>query len=40
VGPLHAVGVCDDGAAPPPQEQDASPGSQKPFENLRDLLEK
>ena len=39
--PLHAVGECDEVAAPPPErEQDASKGSQKPFENLRDLLEK
>jgi uncharacterized protein len=38
--PLHAEGECDEVAAPPPQEQDASPGSQKPFQNLRDLLEK
>lgn len=38
--PLHAVGECDEVAAPPEIEQDASPGSQKPFENLRDLLEK
>jgi uncharacterized protein len=39
--PLHAVGECDEVAASPSQiEQDASPGSQKPFENLRDLLEK
>jgi uncharacterized protein len=39
--PMHAAGECDDVAGPPPEmEQDASPGSQKPFENLRDLLEK
>ena len=39
--PLHAEGECDEIAAPPPRrEQDASPGSQKPFQNLRDLLEK
>lgn len=39
--PQHAVGECDEVAAPPPEmKQDASPGSQKPFENLRDLLEK
>lgn len=39
--PLHAEGECDEVAAPPPRrEQDASPGSQKPFQNLRDLLEK
>jgi uncharacterized protein len=39
--PLHADGECDEVAPPPAQmEQDASPGSQKPFQNLRDLLEK
>jgi uncharacterized protein len=39
--PLHAEGECDEAAAPPPEiEQQASRGSQKPFENLRDLLEK
>jgi uncharacterized metal-binding protein YceD (DUF177 family) len=38
--PLHAEGECDEVVAPPPLEQDASPGSQKPFQNLRDLLEK
>jgi uncharacterized protein len=39
--PLHADGECDEVAAPPSQlEQDASSGSQKPFQNLRDLLEK
>lgn len=39
--PLHAEGECDEVAAPPSRlKQDASPGSQKPFENLRDLLEK
>jgi uncharacterized protein len=39
--PLHAVGECDEAAVPPPDtEQGASPGVQKPFENLRDLLEK
>jgi uncharacterized protein len=37
--PMHAAGECDD-VAGPEMEQDASPGSQKPFENLRDLLEK
>lgn len=39
--PLHAVGECDEAAVPPPDaEQGASPGAQKPFQNLRDLLEK
>jgi uncharacterized protein len=38
--PMHAEGECDEAGAPPPMEQDASPGSQKPFQNLRDLLEK
>jgi uncharacterized protein len=40
--PLHAVGECDQAAAPPPSdiEQRASAGAQRPFENLRDLLEK
>jgi uncharacterized protein len=39
--PLHPEGECDEAAVPPPEmEQDASPGSQKPFQNLRDLLEK
>jgi uncharacterized protein len=39
--PLHPVGECDEAARPPPDnEQGASPGSQKPFQNLRDLLEK
>lgn len=39
--PRHAVGECDEAAAPPPDiEQGASPGAQRPFENLRDLLEK
>lgn len=38
--PMHAEGECDEVAAPLETEQDASPGSQKPFENLRDLLEK
>jgi uncharacterized protein len=38
--PLHAAGECDELAAPPEIEQEASPGSQKPFQNLRDLLEK
>jgi uncharacterized metal-binding protein YceD (DUF177 family) len=39
--PMHAQGVCDEIATPASRlEQEASPGSQKPFENLRDLLEK
>ncbi|HEV8333625.1 MAG TPA: DUF177 domain-containing protein [Steroidobacteraceae bacterium] len=39
--PLHADGECGEVAALPSQlEHDASSGSQKPFENLRDLLEK
>lgn len=39
--PMHAAGECDEAAVPPPvREQDASPSSQKPFQNLRDLLEK
>ena len=43
--PLHAVGECDEAAAPPQDidrdiEQGASPGTQRPFQNLRDLLEK
>ena len=39
--PLHAVGECDEAVAPPPGiEQGARPGAQKPFQNLRDLLEK
>lgn len=39
--PLHAVGECEE--APVPlldAEQGTSPGVQKPFQNLRDLLEK
>jgi uncharacterized protein len=32
--PLHAAGECDEVAAPP------DPGTQRPFQNLRDLLEK
>ncbi len=39
--PMHAVGECEE--APVPlldTEQGASPGVQKPFQNLRDLLEK
>lgn len=39
--PLHAVGECEE--APVPlldTEQGKSPGVQKPFQNLRDLLEK
>jgi len=43
--PLHAVGECDEAAAPPQDigrhdEQGASAGTQRPFQNLRDLLEK
>jgi uncharacterized protein len=39
--PMHAAGQCDEAVLlPPSMEQDASPGSQKPFQNLRDLLEK
>ena len=39
--PLHAVGECDEAAVPPTNiGQGASPGTQKPFQNLRDLLEK
>jgi uncharacterized protein len=39
--PLHPEGECEEADLPPPDiEQDASPGSQKPFQNLRDLLEK
>lgn len=39
--PQHAPGECDEEVATPRgMQQDASPGSQKPFENLRDLLEK
>ncbi|HKS58748.1 MAG TPA: YceD family protein [Steroidobacteraceae bacterium] len=38
--PMHAEGECDEVAPPSRLEQEASPGSQKPFENLRDLLEK
>jgi uncharacterized protein len=47
--PLHAVGECEEAAAAPHDsdrdidqdiEQGASPATQKPFQNLRDLLEK
>jgi uncharacterized protein len=43
--PLHPVGECDEAAAPLGDseqdiEQGASPGAQRPFQNLRDLLEK
>jgi uncharacterized protein len=39
--PAHADGECDEAGLPPPDSgQDASPGSQQPFKNLRDLLEK
>jgi uncharacterized protein len=37
--PLHPAGECDE-AAPREAEQGASHGTQKPFQNLRDLLEK
>jgi uncharacterized protein len=36
--PLHAAGECDEVAAPSPEGERAA--AQKPFENLRDLLEK
>ena len=35
---LHPAGECDEAA--PQDEEGASPGIQKPFSNLRDLLEK
>ncbi|HKU15847.1 MAG TPA: YceD family protein [Steroidobacteraceae bacterium] len=38
--PLHAAGECDEGAAPPDAEQGERAAVQKPFQNLRDLLEK
>ncbi len=39
--PLHAVGECEEAAMPPLGiEEGASPGAQRPFRNLRDLLEK
>ena len=43
--PLHAAGECDEAAAAPQDidrevEQGASAGTQRPFQNLRDLLEK
>jgi uncharacterized protein len=39
--PLHPAGECDEAVAPPPDvEQATRPSAQKPFENLRDLLEK
>jgi DUF177 domain-containing protein len=38
--PLHAAGECDEVAAPPDVEQGERAGVQKPFQNLRDLLEK
>jgi uncharacterized protein len=39
--PLHGPGECDEATVPPPEaEQGAKPGTQKPFQNLRDLLEK
>jgi uncharacterized protein len=36
--PMHAVGECDE--ADQDSEQGTSPGTQRPFQNLRDLLEK
>jgi hypothetical protein len=36
---LHPVGECDEAAAQD-AEQGASRGTQQPFKNLRDLLEK
>jgi uncharacterized protein len=38
--PLHAAGECDEVAAAPDSGQGESVSVQKPFENLRDLLEK
>ena len=38
--PLHAAGECDEIAAPPPDVQRGEQAVQKPFQNLRDLLEK
>jgi uncharacterized protein len=42
--PAHAVDECDEAVAPQDSDQDvaqgASRGTQRPFENLRDLLEK
>ena len=38
--PLHEVGECDEAAVPPTDIEGTSPGTQKPFQNLRDLLEK
>jgi uncharacterized protein len=39
--PMHPAGECEEaGAAPPDAEQATRSGSQRPFENLRDLLEK
>jgi uncharacterized protein len=37
--PLHPAGECEE-AAPQDDEPGASHGTQKPFQNLRDLLEK
>jgi uncharacterized protein len=37
--PAHAAGECDE-AVPQDLEQGASRGTQQPFQNLRDLLEK
>jgi uncharacterized protein len=38
--PLHPVGECDEAVPRPDIEQGASPVTQQPFQNLRDLLEK
>jgi uncharacterized protein len=39
--PLHPAGECEEaGAAPAESEQATRSGAQRPFENLRDLLEK
>jgi uncharacterized protein len=39
--PMHAVGECDEAVTTPADvQQGARAGAQKPFQNLRDLLEK
>jgi uncharacterized protein len=38
--PSHPAGECGEALAPPKAEQATRSGSQRPFENLRDLLEK
>jgi uncharacterized protein len=42
--PLHPAGECDEAVPPQDSDQDieqgTSPGTQRPFQNLRDLLEK